>query len=102
MTDYFVGKIDEITEGRGVAVQAGQRQISVFRFADDFFAIANSCPHKGASLCEGEVLGDKRMVRCPWHHWNWHVDSGCLEADPRQRLRTYKVLVEGDDVIVRA
>jgi 3-phenylpropionate/trans-cinnamate dioxygenase ferredoxin subunit len=101
MTDYVVGKIDEIAEGRGIAIEAGGRQISVFRIADAFFAIANSCPHKGASLCDGEVLVEKRMVRCPWHHWNWQIDTGRLEADPRRRLRTYPVLVDGDDVIVR-
>ncbi len=101
MTDYVIGKIDDIAEGQGIAIQAGRRQISIFRIADEFFAVANACPHKGASLCDGEVLAAERMVRCPWHHWNWKLGEGCLEADPRQKLRTYEVIVDGEDVIVR-
>jgi nitrite reductase/ring-hydroxylating ferredoxin subunit len=63
MTDYVIGKRGEIPEGKGVAVEAGRRVVSVYRFGEEFFAIANACPHKGASMCEGEVLTDRRMVR---------------------------------------
>jgi nitrite reductase/ring-hydroxylating ferredoxin subunit len=33
---------------------------------------------------------------------NWRLDTGELEADPRMKLRTFPVVVEGDDVILRA
>jgi nitrite reductase/ring-hydroxylating ferredoxin subunit len=65
MTEYIVGKIDDIATGTGIAVQAGQRTIAVFRVGDDFFAVNNACPHKGASLCEGEVVVEEKIVRCP-------------------------------------
>jgi len=102
MTEYVVGRIDDIRPGTAVAVQAGHRVIAVFRLGDDFFAVNNACPHKGASLCDGEIVIQDRLVRCPWHHWNWRLADGTLESDPRQRLRTYEVAVEGDDVILRA
>jgi 3-phenylpropionate/trans-cinnamate dioxygenase ferredoxin subunit len=101
MAEYVVGKVDEILEGKGIAVQAGQRTIAVFRAGGKLYAVANKCPHKGASLCEGEVVVEEGVVRCPWHHWNWQLDNGKLEADPRQRLRTYEVAVDGDEVVVR-
>ena len=66
-----------------------------------FFAVNNACPHKGASLCQGEIVIADQVVRCPWHHWNWRLGDGRLESDPRQRLRTYEVAVEGDEVILR-
>ena len=102
MAEYVVGKVDEFTSGKAVAVQAGRRTIAVFRVGDDFFAISNVCPHKGASLCDGEVLVEERLVRCPWHHWNWQLDDGKLESDPRQSVRVYEVAVDGDEVILRA
>jgi NAD(P)H-dependent nitrite reductase small subunit len=102
MTEYALGKVSEFPPGKGVAVQAGPRTIAVFRVGDRFFAIANRCPHKGASLCDGEILIEEGVVRCPWHHWNWQLDNGRLESDPRQRVRAYEVAVEGDDVILRA
>lgn len=102
MSEYIVGTLDDIAPGTAVAVQAGSRTVAVFRVGDEFFAVANTCPHKGASLCEGEVIASERIVRCPWHHWNWRLDGGRLESDPRQRLRTYEIAVEGREVILRA
>ena len=80
MTEYVVGKIYEIPTGTAVAVQAGRRTIAVFRVGDDFFAVNNVCPHKGASLCDGEIIVEEKIVRCPWHHWNWQLEDGKLEA----------------------
>jgi NAD(P)H-dependent nitrite reductase small subunit len=102
MTDYVVGKIDEIPAGTAIVVQAGRRTIAVFRVGDDFFAVNNTCPHKGASLCDGEIIVEEKIVRCPWHHWNWQLEDGKLQSDGRQGLRTYQVAVDGDEVIVRA
>ena len=102
MIEYVVGKINDIRPGSAVAVQAGYRVIAVFRLGEKFFAVNNTCPHKGASLCDGEIVMEDKVVRCPWHHWNWRLADGTLESDPRQRLRTYEVAVEGDEVILRA
>jgi NAD(P)H-dependent nitrite reductase small subunit len=102
VTEYIVGKVDDIPSGTAVAVQAGRRTIAVFRIGDEFFAVNNVCPHKGASLCEGELVVEDKIVRCPWHHWNWQLDDGRLQSDPRQSLRTYEVAVDRDEVILRA
>lgn len=102
MSEYVVGKVGDIQPGTAIAVQAGPRIIAVFRVGDDFFAVNNACPHKGAPLCDGEIMIEDRIVRCPWHHWNWQLGDGRLESDPRQRVRTYEVTVDGDEVILRA
>jgi nitrite reductase (NADH) small subunit len=101
MVEYVVGKVDEFRNGVGIAVKAGARTIAIFRLGERFFAINNACPHKGASLCEGEVLIDRGIVRCPWHHWNWQLADGQLEADTRQRLRSYEITVDDGQVVVR-
>lgn len=102
MQEYIVGRLSEIPENSAVAVQAGRRTIAVFRIGNEVFAVANSCPHKGASLCDGEVVAAEKVVRCPWHHWNWRLEDGKLEADPRQGLRQYQVSVDNDQVIITA
>ena len=101
MPEYLVGKLADIPKGKAIAVEAGRRVVAVFRVGDEVFATANSCPHKGASLCEGEVVCEEKIVRCPWHHWNWNLEDGSLEADPRQHLRKFDVAIEGDDVVLR-
>lgn len=101
MTDYIIGRTGDFTEGEPITIEAGRRTIAVYRLENEFYAIANACPHKGASLCEGKVLVKEKIVRCPWHHWNWEIPQGKLEADGRQKLRTFNVVVEDDSVIVR-
>jgi NAD(P)H-dependent nitrite reductase small subunit len=101
MAEYVIGTIDEFPPGKAVAVQAGRLTIALFRVGDEFFAINNRCPHKGASLCEGEIVEEVRIVRCPWHHWNWRLDDGTLESDPRQRARVFEITVDGEEVVLR-
>lgn len=102
MTEFVIGAVDDFPDGCSTAVQAGKRTIAVFRVKDQFYAVNNACPHKGASLCEGEVVAGKLIVRCPWHHWNWKLSDGTLEADSRQALRRYQIFVQQNEVILVA
>ncbi len=101
MTDYLIGRTEDFIEGKPITVEAGRRTIAVYRLQNEFYAISNACPHKGASLCDGHVVLKEKIVRCPWHHWNWKIPDGRLEADSRQQLRTFNVVVEDNSVIVR-
>lgn len=102
MAEYVVGKVDDIPENGSIAVQAGRHLVAVFRVRDRFFGLHAVCPHKGGLLCGGEVVADKMMVRCPWHHWNWRIDTGELETDPRQKVRRFEVKVVDDEVVLSA
>jgi NAD(P)H-dependent nitrite reductase small subunit len=102
MQRYKVGRIDELPDGKGIAIEARGRTIAVFRFGQEVRAIHNSCPHKGASLCDGRVDAARQIVRCPWHQWSWRLDDGTFEVDPRVTIRTYKVVVEDGEVILEA
>lgn len=102
MKEYIVGKIADIPEKKGIAVKAGGRVIAVFKVDGKFFAMHNTCPHKGASMCDGEIRTDPLVVRCPWHNWAWELETGKLDLDHRQAIRTYEVFQDGDEVILRA
>lgn len=102
MTEYVVGRVDDIPDNGAVAVRAGRRIIAVFRDGETFYAIHNTCPHKGGLMCDGEFEADKRIVRCPIHLWGWKLDTGELETDPRQRMRTYSVRVIDGEVVLSA
>jgi nitrite reductase (NADH) small subunit len=101
MREYLVGKLADLPDGKAIAVEAGRRTVAVYRLGAEVFAIANSCPHKGASLSDGEILVEDKVVRCPWHHWNWRLEDGALEADRRKCLRRYDVAIDGDDIVLR-
>lgn len=100
MTGYIVGKVAEFEPGAKLVVSAGGRPVAVFRVGDDFYAINNVCPHKGASLCDGALDAERRIIHCPWHQWGWHLDTGTLDAHPADAIRRYAVKVEAGDVVV--
>lgn len=78
------------------------------------FAYADRCPHRGAPLSAGGrivtplaqdghdlVLGEPEShVRCPWHKWDYDLETGRCAVDPRLRLRTYPAWIDGDEVVV--
>jgi nitrite reductase (NADH) small subunit len=75
----------------------------------------SSFPHQGAPLCAGKVTGtmlpgapdqlewamDGQVVRCPWHGWEFDLDSGrALFAISKDRAATYPVQVSDGRVAV--
>ncbi len=100
MTEYVVGKVEDIPEDEGLAVRAGRHLVAIYRVKNKVYALHNSCPHKGGAMCYGIVVPDKLMVRCPWHYWNWSLETGELDTDPRQKIRCYDVKVEDGEVVL--
>ena len=98
--EFLLGKIEDFPERKGRAFKAGGRTVAVFRTANKFYAIANRCVHKGASLCEGTVTENGTVIRCPWHNWSFDLATGEHCLDPREKLRTFEVRTEGDHVIL--
>jgi nitrite reductase (NADH) small subunit len=82
---------------------------------DRYFALRDVCPHQGAALSEGylekfvassgsgdyALAQDRDILRCGWHGYEFHLDTGRCPADPaRVRIRTYAVSVEDGLVVV--
>ena len=102
MKQYLLGRLDEFPEGRGRAFQAGRRTVAVFRTNGKLYAVANRCTHKGASICEGELAENGTVVRCPWHNWSFALATGEHCLDRSEKLRTYEIRTDGDQVILCA
>jgi nitrite reductase/ring-hydroxylating ferredoxin subunit len=37
---------------------------------------------------------------CPWHGWEWNLETGQHAGDRRRRLRTYQTRRDGDEIYV--
>jgi 3-phenylpropionate/trans-cinnamate dioxygenase ferredoxin subunit len=101
-----VGAADDVRREGCRVVDVGGRPVGVISVGDDFYAIADRCPHMGASMCTGSLGGtflpsephelvyglDQRVVRCPWHGWEFDLESGRSLLEPRRYgLKTYRV-----------
>ena len=93
-----VASKSDIPPGTGKVVQVGGKAIAVFNCDGAFYAIDNTCKHRGGPLGEGMVSGTS--VSCPWHGWEYDVTSGACQMDPAITVPTFPVTVQGDDVLV--
>jgi nitrite reductase/ring-hydroxylating ferredoxin subunit len=93
-----VARSAEIKDGSGRVVEVGARKIAVFNAGGNFYAIDNTCTHRGGPLGEGEVHGTH--VVCPWHGWEFDFATGCNVDDLTVRLACYAVRVENGDVLL--
>ena len=110
----FACRTDEVPNGAAKIVQLKARSIGLFRVEDEYYAVMNVCPHRGAPLCEGPVCGTTvdtqdrtfaygragEIIRCSWHGWEFDIRTGKALIDPTLRARTYQVEVHGGDVYV--
>lgn len=100
MSDFeVVGKVSDFEENQGKAVPVDGRMVAVFRKQGEWYAIDDLCPHMGASLAEGFV--EENTVTCPWHAWRFCIKDGTWEDNPRVKVDSFEVKVDGEDVLVK-
>ncbi len=88
----------DVKTGSGITVEAKGQAIALFNVDGTFYAIDNTCVHRGGPLGEGELTGD--TVACPWHGWEYNVKDGKCSTSPSACVKTYEVKVEGQDIKV--
>jgi nitrite reductase (NADH) small subunit len=108
---HRVGHVDDFSEDQFRTFVLDGRQIGVVRTHADFYAVRNRCPHQGADICAGRVIGTmrgstplryeyddgSRIVICPWHRWEFSLATGkSVGPVTRKRLVTYAVDVDDD------
>ena len=88
----------EVAPGEGRVVEAAGKAIALFNASGTFYAIDNTCLHRGGPLGEGDL--EDTVVTCPWHGWRWDVKTGANVNNPAVTLSCYPVTIEGGAVYV--
>ena len=92
-----VAKADEVPAGAGKLVEAAGKQIALFQVEGKYYALDNTCTHRGGPLSEGDVQGLE--VECPWHGAHFSLETGQVLRPPAPReVACYPVRREGDDI----
>ncbi len=109
MGRHVICRAGELQPGEVRIVEAEKRSIGIFNIRGDFYALRNTCPHKGAPLCRGIITGlvvsdeplqmqmtrNGEVLRCPWHGWEFDITTGRSVYNPHRMLvKTYDVAVE--------
>ena len=75
--------------------------VLVLRTESGFWAIEDRCSHDDNELFGGEVVG--KEIKCPRHGARFDLESGQALCLPAVRaVRTYNVVVNGQDVFLQA
>ena len=115
MAQHIVATVDDIPPGQRKLVNVEGRDIGIFNVGGEYFAVGNRCPHEGASLCKGRIVGlvessepgsyqfSRRgeLLRCPWHGWEFDLRTGKSWCEPeRIKVRNYDLKVESGGALV--
>lgn len=87
---------EDVKTGTGITAEVNGQAIALFNVEGTYYAIDNTCLHRGGPLGEGELTDD--TVTCPWHGWEYNVKNGKCSTNPSACVKTYEVKVEGSDV----
>jgi nitrite reductase/ring-hydroxylating ferredoxin subunit len=107
---YVVARVQDIPVGARLIVDVAGRSVGIFNVDGEFYAMLNTCPHKGAELCKGDVLefvastgpggeltldSSMKFLVCPWHGWEYDLRTGESWTKPRRgKARPLGVAVE--------
>ena len=114
MATHIVARAEDIPRGGRKIVRLEGREVGIFNLDGTFYALKNVCPHQGARVCLGRIVGTTlpsdvyefkyglkgRILRCPWHEWEYDITTGHSVFDENVRVVTYAVEVVDGEIAV--
>jgi len=94
-----IAEAKDLSPGQAAAFEVEGQRIAVFNVEGTLYAVDDTCPHAGGPLSEGQIEGSK--VTCPWHGAGFDLKTGGVLGPPAfEGVKSYKVVVEGNDIKV--
>lgn len=89
---------DALAEGSVTEIIIAGKAIAVANVGGQFRASSNTCPHADGPLGEGSLEGG--LLTCPYHGWQFDLETGACPTNPSVTLDIYQVQLVGDAVCV--
>jgi nitrite reductase/ring-hydroxylating ferredoxin subunit len=91
--------VDDVAPDSVIRVEAGDLALAVFNVNGVFYVTNDQCTHGPGSLSDGYLDGFE--IECDFHNGKFDIRTGEVLAPPCMLpLRTYKVFIENNDVLV--
>jgi len=119
--EILVGSASDFDGDRRKMVVVEGREIVVLRHGERFLAYENTCLHMGGPVAEGILIpkveaiiapdgsqlgerfnAEEMHIVCPWHGWEYDLESGEFMGNRRWKLRKFETERRGDDVYLLA
>ena len=89
----------DVAEGVPLEGRVGEHAVVLVRRGETIHALGANCPHRGAAMATGLVVGD--TIRCPWHHAVFDLADGAARAPSLEPLPCWRVERDGETLRVR-
>ena len=108
-----VASVDDLPEGTMKKYHVEDKEVLIAKVEGKYYATQNKCPHFGGDLSKGKLEGS--IVTCPRHgsQFNltdggvvrWLKGTGIISSIGKtlkspQKLTTYDIKIEGQDIMV--
>lgn len=93
-----VGLLSTLPPGSAMEARIGEDVFAVCNLNGEIFALSGTCPHAHGPIGQGLISGD--FIVCPWHEYAFNCRTGENFYDPRLKLQTFAVTVDGDDIML--
>lgn len=110
--------VEDLPPDEKTYIEIQETLVCVRNVDGEYYAIQNECAHQGGPLCQGKVQpelvgefvgpgervnehqGDRSVVACPWHGWEYDLQTGKHLGVDDISVTTYEVAVKEDAVYV--
>ncbi len=91
----------QMPTNKPITVLVENTKICFVRTHKGFFAVADACPHLGASLSKGHCNGFMEIV-CPWHSFRFDLQTGTENTSNQHNMyvKTFQTKVERNGIYI--
>jgi nitrite reductase (NADH) small subunit len=93
-----VCRVEDVAEGRGLAVEVDGLRVAVFNDGGRFHVLLGRCPHANGPLGLGWI--EEGEAVCPLHHWRFRLDTGRCTTVRGESVHCFRCEVRADEVYV--
>jgi nitrite reductase/ring-hydroxylating ferredoxin subunit len=111
---YFFCHVSEIQDQVFLIREVANKSVGAIRLHGNIRLLLNYCPHAGAPICKGALVPallcntdrthvldtQSPQLRCPWHGWEFDLESGRPAFESKIRLAFLAHEQEGEEVFV--
>lgn len=95
---------EDFSAGTAKEFVVGPNVVAIFHDGQSLYALDGLCAHQGGPIAKGTLSKTdkgKTCVTCPWHGWQYELETGIQTVNRQPLQRTFPVRVNNGRVEVQ-